>query len=322
MRLLILGGTVFVGRTVAAAALAAGADVTLFTRGRTHPDAVTGARRLTGDRAGDLAALEHGAWDVVVDTSGFVPRDVLASARLLAGRTERYVFVSSANVYPGWAKEVGITEASPVHECPADAGPEAGDYGELKAGCERAVREAVGAERSLIVRAGTIVGPHENVGRLPAWIERARRGGPLVAPAPPDRPLQLLDARDLAAWMLEPGRTGTYNAVGPDATFAELVDALAPERVVWATDEQLLAGGVEPWTELPFWLPEAEEPGAMRIDGRAAGLATRPLAETVADTRRWLEAEGGRDEMAAAPSPRGGVRVLDAAKEAQLAAAG
>ncbi|HEX8102318.1 MAG TPA: NAD-dependent epimerase/dehydratase family protein [Solirubrobacteraceae bacterium] len=312
MRLLILGGTVFLGRSVAETALAAGADVTLFTRGRTHPGAVPGAHRLTGDRAGDLAALREGEWDLVVDTSGFVPRDVLAGARLLEGRAARYVFVSSVNAYPGWPDESGIDEASPVHECAPDAGPEDGDYGKLKVGCERAVLSVFGPERTLVARAGTLVGPHENVGRLPAWIERAERGGPLLAPAPPERPVQLLDARDLAAWMLEPDRTGTFNALGPDATFAELVDALgAADRVVWKTDDELTAAGVEPWTGLTFWLPEADGPGAMRADGRAAAIRTRPLAETVADTRRWLLEAGGRDEMAAAPPARGGAEILD-----------
>lgn len=312
MRVLILGGTVFLGRHVAEAALAGAADVTLFTRGRTHPGAVPGARRLTGDRAGDLAALEHGEWDVVVDTSGFVPRDVLAGARLLEGRAERYVFVSSVNAYPGWPVDAGIDERSPVHDCPPDAGPDDGDYGFLKVGCERAVEQVFGAQRSLLVRAGTLVGPHENVGRLPAWIERAERGGPLLAPEPPERPVQLLDARDLAAWMLEPDRTGTFNALGPDATFAELIDALgASDRAVWRSDDELAAAGIEPWTELTFWLPEADGPGTMRVDGRAAGIATRPLAETVADTRRWLLEEGGREEMAAAPPARGGATVLD-----------
>ncbi len=320
-RLLILGGTIFLGRHVTAAALAAGAEVTLFTRGRTNPGLFAGeVEHRTGDRAGDLRALETGEWDLVVDTSGFVPRDVQAGARLLAPRAGRYAFVSSCNAYPGWPAEAGLDERAPTHPVAAGAGPDDGEYGELKAGCERAVLEAFGADRSLIVRAGLLVGPHENVGRLPAWIERAERGGPLVAPAPPERPLQLLDARDLAAWMLEPGRTGTFNAVGHDETFAGLVAALgADERVTYASDAALLVTGIAPWTELPFWLPENEFPGAMRIDGRAAGIATRPLAETVADTRRWLLEEGGHAELAAARPARGGAQVLEAERERALA---
>ncbi len=317
MRLLVLGGTVFLGRHVVATALAAGHDVTLFTRGRTNPGLFPEARHLTGDRGGDLGALERGEWDVVVDTSGFVPRDVGTGARLLAGRAGRYVVVSSVNAHPGWPEEV-VSERSPLHACPPDAGPD-GDYGVLKAGCERAVQEVFG-DACLIVRAGMLVGPHENVGRLPAWIERAERGGPLLVPGPPERPLQLLDARDLADWMLEPDRTGAFACVGETVTMEHLVDALDARDPVWASDDDLVAAGLEPWTEIPFWLPEAECPGAMRIDGSAAGLPGRPLAETVADTRRWLLEEGGREELAAlGRPPRGGVSVPAPERERALA---
>jgi 2'-hydroxyisoflavone reductase len=320
MRVLILGGTVFLGRHVAAAALAAGHELTLFTRGRSNPELFPEATRLRGDRAGDLAALEGGRWDLVVDTSGFVPRDVLAGARLLAPRAGRYVFVSTASALAGWPEEAGLDEAAPVRDCPADAGPAAGDYGTLKAGCERAVLEAFGAERALIARAGLLVGPHEPVGRLPAWLERAARPGPLVAPAPPGRPLQLLDARDLAAWALEPDRAGTFLTVGAPATMADLVRALpGPPEPAWVEDAALLLGGVEPWTELPFWLPHDQFPGAMTLDGRAARLATRPLAETVADTWRWLEDEGGRAAVRGARPPRGRAGVLDPEHERALA---
>jgi nucleoside-diphosphate-sugar epimerase len=241
-----------------------------------------------------------------------------AGARLLAGRAGRYVFVSSVNAHPGWPEEV-VSERSELHPCPPDAGPQDGDYGELKAGCERAVADAFG-DACLIVRAGTLVGPHENVGRLPAWIERAERGGPLVVPGPPDRPLQLLDARDLAAWMLEPDRTGAYVCVGETVSMRDLVEALASAAPVWAGDDDLVSAGFEPWTEIPFWLPESEGPGTMRVDGRTAGLRSRPLAETVADTRRWLLEEGGRAELAAlGPHPRGGVRIPSPERERALA---
>ncbi|CAA9472790.1 MAG: NAD-dependent epimerase/dehydratase [uncultured Solirubrobacteraceae bacterium] len=320
MRLLILGGTVFLGRHVAAAALASGAEVTLFTRGRTGTDLFPEVERRTGDRAGDLAALADGEWDLVIDTSGFTPREVLASARLLEPRVARYVFVSTAGVHPGWPEEAGLDESAPVRECAADAGPQDGDYSTLKAGCERAVLEVFGPERSLSVRAGLIVGPHENVGRLPAWIERAERGGPLVAPAPPERPLQVLDARDLAHWMLTTAAAGARIAVGGTAAMADLVGALgATGRAVYAPDDALLVTGIAPWTELPFWLPDRQFPGAMRLDGRAAGLATRPLADTVADTRRWMLEEGGRDELRDARPARGGASVLEAARERALA---
>jgi nucleoside-diphosphate-sugar epimerase len=321
MRVLLLGGTVFLGRQIAAAALEAGHDLTLFNRGRSNPGLFPQATHLTGDREGDLGALASGEWELVIDTSGFVPRDVLAGARLLADRAERYVFISSASVFSGWPATPGIGDASPVHDCAADAGPEAGDYGTLKAGSERAVRAAFGAQRSLVARAGLLVGPHEHIGRLPAWLERAARGGPLVAPDPPGRPLQLLDARDLAAWTLEPGRSGCFITVGETLTMADLVAVLpgAPEPA-WVEDAALVLGGVEPWVELPFWLPHDQFPGAMALDGRAAGLRTRPLAETVADTWRWLEDEGGRAVVRAARPPRGGAVLLDAERERALAA--
>lgn len=341
MRLLILGGTLFLGRHVAAAALAAGDDVTLFTRGRTNPGLFPDARRLTGDRAGDLRALEGTEeWDLVVDTSGFVPRDVLAGARILAGRAGRYVFVSSGSAIADWPEKAWLDERAPAYECPPDvdargrrpggasaagpagpglAGPAPDDYGVLKAGCERAVLGVFG-DAAQIVRAGLLVGPYETVGRLPAWIERAERGGPLLVPGPPDRALQLLDARDLAAWMLEPGRTGTFVAAGPPETMAALPAALGAADPVWASDAELTAAGIEEWTELPFWTTEAESPGAMRLDARVAAIPTRPLAETVRDTRRWLLHEGGRAEVAAASPPRGGASVLDAAREREIAA--
>lgn len=320
MRVLLLGGTVFLGRHIGAATLEAGHDLTLFNRGRSNPGLFPQARHLTGDRGGDLDALESGEWDIVIDTSGFVPRDVLAGARRLAGRAERYVFISSASVFSDWPAAPGIGDASPVHDCAPDAGPEAGDYGTLKAGCERAVRAAFGEERTLIARAGLLVGPHEHIGRLPAWLERAARGGPIVAPDPPTRPLQLLDARDLAAWTLEPGRSGSFITVGETLTMGDLIAALpgAPEPA-WVEDAALLLGGVEPWAELPFWLPHDQFPGAMALDGRAAGLATRPLAETVADTWRWLDQEGGREVVRDARPPRGGAVLLGTERERALA---
>jgi 2'-hydroxyisoflavone reductase len=321
MRLLVLGGTIFLGRHVAQLALDAGHDVTLFHRGRTNPGVFPRATHLIGDRSRDVSALDTGAtYDVVVDTSGFVPEDVLRSARALEGRVGRYVFVSSASAYVDWPRVPGLDEDSPVYATVPGEDAPAERYGALKAACERVVRELLGEDGSLIVRAGLIVGPHENVGRLPAWIERAERGAPLLVPAPPSRPLQLLDARDLAAWMLEDGRTGTFNAVGPDLTMADLVDALGVEEPVYAPDDVLSDAGLETWVDLAFWTPEAEDPGVLRVDGRRSGIVTRPLSETVRDTRRWLLEEGGREALAAARPARGGARVLDADREAEIVA--
>lgn len=238
MRLLVLGGTRFLGRAVVADALARGWQVTTLTRGASGPPPA-GVTARTGDRttAGGLAALDGGGWDAVVDTSGFVPRVVGASARALSGRVGHYVYVSSISAYPDWPDRP-VDGDTPVRDCPPAAGPDDGDYGTLKAGCERAVT-AVFGERATLVRAGLIVGPYEDVGRLPWWLSRVARGGEVLAPGRPDRPLQLVDARDLAAWMLTcasggaaAGLGGAFAAVGPSGspTMAGLLEALDPDK--------------------------------------------------------------------------------------------
>jgi 2'-hydroxyisoflavone reductase len=303
MRLLVLGGTRFLGRAVVSEALAAGWDVTTLTRGVSGaPPSGVDAR--TGDRttAAGLSALDGGEWDVCVDTSGFVPRVVLDGARRLAGRVGHYVFVSSLSVHPAWPGEP-VSPDSPVHGCAADAGPGDGDYGVLKAGCERAVAEVFGPA-STLVRSGLLVGPGDNTARLSWWLDRIARGGDVVAPAAPDRPMQLVDVRDLAAWMLHCGQsgvTGAYAATAAPAstTFGALLDSCvrvtgSDATLRWVGDEALLAAGVEPWGELPLWLPPELGPHWWNVDSapaHAAGLRCRPIADTVADTWAWLRAE-------------------------------
>ena len=233
MKLLIIGGTSFLGRATAVEAQARGWDVTTFNRGKSAPD-VDGVEVLRGDRDDD-AALEQLAgrtFDVVVDTCGFVPRVVAKSVRALAESGAHYVFVSSISATTTWPGKP-TPEGLDGQDCPSDAGPDDGDYGKLKAGCERAVTEVFG-ERSTIARAGLIIGPHENIGRLPWWLQRIAAGGEVLAPGEPDVPMQLVDARDLAAFMLdcgERGTGGTFNATAPtgNATFgswlADCVDA-------------------------------------------------------------------------------------------------
>ncbi len=298
MRLLILGGTVFLGRHLVEDAVARGWSVTCFSRGL-HGSVPTGVEHRIGDRGGDLSALGHGEWDLVVDTCGFDPAHVAASSRLLADRTRHYTFVSSISVYPDWPSR-RVDETAPVHE----SGDE---YGALKAECERQA-EAAMAGRVLHVRAGLIVGAHDNIGRLPWWIERMARGGPILAPAPPDRPLQWIDARDLARWMLDlgsAGTTGVFDAVSPPGllTFGEL---LAGSDVTWVDEDFLVDQSVEPWTELPLWLPSTEYPGVFSTPGeraRAAGLSARPAGDTIAHTRDWLagreQPTGYRSDVAA-----------------------
>jgi len=298
MRLLIIGGTVFVGRHVAEGALARGHAVTVFHRGR-HGRAPEGAETLIGDRTSDLSALEGREWDAVIDTCGFAPEDVALTAGALADRVGHYGFVSSGSAYADWP-HAPVSEDSPVFET------DEREYGPLKAACERAA-EAAMPGRVLIARAGVIVGPHENIGRLPWWLRRLAQGGETLAPGPPEAELQLIDARDLAAWMLdmaEAGGTGAYNAIARpgSATWGELL-ALAREvtgggaELRWVAPELIEARVEEPWESLPLW-PIPSLPGLYGMSAQRAaraGLTPRPLRETVADTWAWLAAGGELD---------------------------
>jgi 2'-hydroxyisoflavone reductase len=326
MRLLVLGGTRFLGWAVVDAALAAGWKVTTLTRGESGaPPAGVDAR--TGDRttAEGLAALDGGEWDVCVDTSGYTPRDVLAGARALRGRVGHYVFVSTISVYPDWPEQV-VTPATRRHECAPDAGPDDGDYGELKAGCERAVEQVFG-DAATLARAGLLVGPHDNTVRLSWWLNRIARGGEVLAGSDPGRATQLVDVRDLAAWMLRCGRDGVggpFVATSPPAssTYGGMLELCrevtgSGAELVW-TDDAAMAG-VEPWSELPLWLPAGAGPNSWRADSSAtaaAGLICRPLAETVADTWAWMR-EVGPERAVGDRYPFG----LDPAKEAGILAA-
>jgi nucleoside-diphosphate-sugar epimerase len=292
-RTLILGGTVFLGRHVAAEALSRGHELALFTRGR-H-GTIDGAEHLIGDRAGDLSALEGRAWDVVIDTSGYEAEHVARSSEALASSGAHLVFVSSVNVYPAWPEQA-VDEDSPVWQ-------EGEDYGPQKAACERA---AAAAMPTAAVRAGLICGPHDNVFRLPWWVRRIAQGGRVPAPGDPDRAVQLIDARDLAAWMLDLGErrvTGAFNGTAPAGrtTMGELLEAAvvatgSDAELVWVPDEQLLAKGVEPWTEIPLWLPAEGTWQVGTERARASGLRCRPVADTVADVWLWLR-DGGEQEL-------------------------
>ncbi|MGI8911041.1 MAG: SDR family oxidoreductase [Rubrobacteraceae bacterium] len=302
MDLLVLGGTRFVGRHLVRAALERGHRVTLFNRGQSAPDLFTEAENLSGDREGDLSALRGRKWDAVVDTCGYVPRVVRASAELLADAVDRYVFVSSISVYrdplmPGADESapVAVLEDEPVEEVTAET------YGALKALCERAAEEAMPG-RTISIRPGLIAGPHDPTGRFAYWPRRAARGGDALAPGDPERPVQFVDARDLARWLLvmaELGESGTYNAAGPEHTLTmgglleECANAAGSDvRFTWMDDDFLEERGVESFTELPLWLPE-EHAGMLAVDNSgavAAGLEFRPVGETIRDV---LEYERG-----------------------------
>jgi 2'-hydroxyisoflavone reductase len=321
MKLLVLGGTRFLGRHLVELALARGDAVTVFTRGKqpNHwPGRVTA---LAGNRdqaiSPGLRAIKEGTWDAVVDTCGYVPRVVRQSAELLSPRVGRYLFVSSNSVLTD-ASRAGLTEKDPVGALEDPATEEIGKhYGPLKAACERVVSDAYGY-RALNVRPGLIVGPHDPTDRFGYWVARfvhpdllGDRDAKVVVPNPPSRPIQLIDARDLAAFMLEildKGLEGTYNATSPAGqwTMGAMVDALrevggaAAPKARWVEEEILIDKKVDPWIGLPLWIPLsfADEAGFMQIDctkAERAGLRTRPLADTIGDTAQWLAARNNAD---------------------------
>ncbi|MFB7335821.1 SDR family oxidoreductase [Streptomyces adustus] len=331
MRLLVLGGSEFVGRAVAEAALGRGWEVTVFNRGR--QPAVPGTHRLLGDRTAPdgLAALARGEWDAVVDTWSAAPRAVRDTARLLRGRAGRYVYVSSCSVY-AWPQPVGYAEDMPLVEG-ASADADRTDYTRDKRGGELAAQAEFGAEHSVLARCGLILGPYENVGRLPWWLARIARGGPVLAPGPRDLPLQYVDVRDLAEWLLgsaERELSGPYNLASAPGhtTTGELLEACvratgAAAELRWTDPDVVLGAGIEPWTQLPVWVPPDSDMHDSMHTGdtsraRATGLDCRPVAETVADTWSWLRGIGGTPPR----RPDRPVPGLDPAVEARVLAAG
>jgi 2'-hydroxyisoflavone reductase len=301
MKLLVLGGTIFFGRRLVEAALAAGHEVTLFNRGQHNPDHFPGAEKLHGDRDGGLDVLRGRRWDAVVDTCGYVPRVVRASAELLAGSAEHYTFISSISAYAGNGTP-GEDESAPLATLNDPTTEEATNaaYGGLKALCEQVVQE-VFSGRSLIVRPGLIVGAGDPSDRFTYWPHRIARGGEVLAPGRPDRQVQFIDARDLSEWTLRMSvshATGAYNATGPDyaLSMGNVLDACrevsdSDARFTWADGAWLVEQGVAPWMELPLYVPESDEFAgfAARNVGKAvaAGLTFRPVAETVRDTLIW-----------------------------------
>lgn len=311
MRLLVLGGTWYVGHAIVSAAIEAGWEVTTFNRGTSDPF-LDSVRSIRGDRnrPDDVRALaDAGTWDAVVDTSGYVPRNTLDVARALAPVAGRYVFMSTVSVYQDWPTKP-LTDESATLYCPPDAGPDFGEdtedgptrYGYQKAGCEAAAFAAFGPDRAAVLRPGVVLGPREYVGRLPWWLRRVAAGGRVLAPGSPDRAIQPVDVRDLAAFALRAiadGVSGTYNVTAPigAASFGDLLDACAEvtrsgASFSWAPDPVLLSHGVRQWSEMPLW---RTFPGVWQVDAakaRGAGLECRPIRHTVADTWAWLVATG------------------------------
>ncbi|MEV5573456.1 NAD-dependent epimerase/dehydratase family protein [Spirillospora sp. NPDC052269] len=329
MRLLVLGGTEFVGRAVVEEGVARGWEVTVFNRG-TH-GAPEGVEALRGDRSAPdgLDALKKGEWDVVLDTWSWAPSAVRDAAELLAPRAGSYVYVSSRSVYEypvagDGDENAPVVEGSPDEDQYHDR---ATDYARVKAGGELAAVRAFG-DRALLARAGLILGPYENIGRLPWWLNRAVRGGEVLAPGPAELKLQLIDARDLAKWALGAAARqvgGAFNVTSPigHTTMRELLEACvrvtgADARLRWADPDPILAAGVQPWQDLPIWVPPGELYEFLHrtnVDkALGEGLTCRPVEETVADTWAWLQGLGG-DAPQRADRPRVG---LDPKVEEQL----
>jgi len=325
MRLLVLGGTRFLGRHAVEAALSRGHEVTLFHRGRLAQGLFPGAREVIGDRDGGLDALGDATWDAVLDLCGYVPRVVRQSAEALRGRVRHYLFVSTISVYDD-PLVAGYNEDAPLRSLvdPATEVIDGDTYGGLKVACENVVREAHGTG-ALVVRPGLVVGPGDYTDRFAYWVRRLAEGGDVLAPGDPTAPVTWIDARDLGAFFvrrLEAGEPGTWHATGPESrcSMRDLLEGLAAAvgssaRLTWVDEAFLLAQGVQPWSELPIWLASNEAaihaPDLRRA--HAAGLRTRPLAETARDTLAY--------ERGLAPEVRAGSPVLGREREAELLAA-
>ncbi len=304
MEILVIGGSQFVGRHFVDAALAGGHEVTIFNRGKTAGAAPPGVRHILGDRRGDLGALRGGRWDAVVDTCGYVPREVAQMADALHGAVDRYLFVSSVSVYASFAAPNQEDSPLGVIDDPDTAVVDGRTYGPLKALCEQALLQRFGEDRSLIVRPGLVVGPHDPTQRFTYWparIARAVDDEAVLVPGAADEPAQFIDARDLAAFMLgalQAGRQGRFNAVSPAGhwTLGQIFETCASvagckPRWAWANADAVTRLGLKPWNDLPIWMPAGGEYAKFASTevsaALAVGLSNRPLEQTVADTLAW-----------------------------------
>jgi 2'-hydroxyisoflavone reductase len=300
MRILVLGGTRFVGRTFVEEATLAGHEVTLFNRGRTRPDLFPSVERLRGDRDADLSALAGRTWDSVFDPACYLPRLARRAAEALRDAAPHYTFVSSLSAYADEATP-GQDETAPLAtiEDPTTEEVTGQTYGGLKVLAEREVERVFG-ERALILRPGFICGPYDNIERMPYWLRRLDRGGEILAPERPDFPVQLIDARDIARFALAgaaAGRGGVFNLCAPPEPhrYGDLLEAAARvvgrpnPRLVWVSLEFMLEHGLCEWEALPWWAPP-QEFGVTRFDASrafAAGLETRPVEESFRDCWAW-----------------------------------
>lgn len=339
MNILLLGGTLFLGRHLVEAALAGGHNVTLYHRGQHDLELYPQVERLHGDRWRDLDVLSGRTWDAVIDTSGYIPSNVRATARKLAGSVGQYVFISSISVYAD-VSVAGIDEDAPVsvlspaqlraveEHSPASSGaalPPGYEelYGGLKALCEQAVEESLPA-RTLNIRPGLIVGPYDRTDRFTYWVERLARGGEVLAPGRSERPVQFIDVRDLAEWtvrMVEAGRAGVYNATGPERilSMGEVLSACqqvsgSNASITWVDEAFLLTENVQPWSQVPLWVPESDEyAGFNAIDitrALSTGLTFRSPRETAGATLAWARSLPAERERKAGLTAEDEARLL------------
>jgi 2'-hydroxyisoflavone reductase len=330
MKILIIGGTRFVGRHLVTAARNRDHEVTLFNRGRHSSE--TPVETIHGDRNSDLDKLRGRRWDVVLDTCGILPRAVRAAAETLSGSLDRYIFISSISAYADLSapdvdesaplatlSDEQLQKANEIGSSPEASTASYGEmYGGLKALCEQAAEDVM-PNRVLTIRPGLIVGPYDYTDRFTYWVVRTARGGEVLAPGRPDRYVQFIDVRDLAEFtvrLMERKETGVYNVIGP-ANVLTMNDVLHASREIshsdasftWASEEFLLRENVAAWSEMPFWLPEEAAPRSrgllfVNVDKAiAAGLNFRPLKETISDTLTWYQTARANEEMKAGILP-------------------
>ena len=315
MKILILGGTQFLGRHVAELALAGGHEVTLFNRGNHGAGMFTDVEQIKGDRLLDLSGLRGRRWDAVFDASCYLPSAARRSAELLADHVEHYCLITSISVFPEinadtvetsslailTTEQVAAAEAQSMSTGSKSGGGYGAAYGGLKALCEQELVRVMGA-RALIVRPGFIIGPYDYSPRLRYWLDRMSEGGRVLAPGRPQRAVRLIDARDIGAWCLAMAQrraAGVFNTSGPDGqTMGELLAACnaatgTKSELVWRSEAALLAAGVQPFQDLPYWLPDADNSmmEVRSVAALAAGLSFRPLLDSLRDTARWLQGQ-------------------------------
>lgn len=310
LKLLIMGGTGFLGPHIVEAARRRGHTMTLFNRGKTHPGLFPDLEKLHGDRKTDLSALAGRKWDAVIDTSAYIPGDVTKSATLLAPDVGQYLLISTVSVYAKLDKP-GMNETAALATTTAPDAQKVSNenYGALKALCEKAAESAMPG-RVTVIRPGLIVGPGDPTDRFTYWPVRVARGGEVLAPDKPGDFVQFIDARDLAAFVvlcLERKSLGTFNADAQAAsiTIGGLLDtckrvARSDARFTWVDSKFLEEQKIGPWSDLPAWIPaEGDDAGFGRVSAakaKAAGLTYRPLADTVRDTLAWFRTEPGEHQ--------------------------